>query len=889
MEWHSISGKECMQRLSTDDKKGLSDKAAAERLAKYGKNQLDQKKKHGVVYKFLSQFADFMVLILLAAAGISFVTAFMSGEDFTDPIMILLIVVLNAAVGTVQECRAENAIDALKKLSSPHAQVIRNGKASTIPSAQVVPGDIMIISTGDLIPADARLISSTALSVEESSLTGESVPADKTHDAVLGESIPLGDRSNMVYASTIVSSGHGTAVVTETGMNTRVGRIAEMIDNEESPSTPLQKGLSKTGRILGTAALGICALIFILGMMQNVPPLEMFMISISLAVAAIPEGLPAVVTIVLALGVRKMALHRAIVRHLPAVETLGCTNVICSDKTGTLTQNKMTVTNISDAEGTVSAHSPQGAKILSLAALCCTGSVTGKAGDFAVTGSPTEKAILTAAAEAGQLKSALDSRFPQLREIPFDSKRKRMATVHALPTGGYRVIAKGAPDILLSLCTKIQRSSGAAALTPADRKKLLSKNEALASNAMRMLAVAFKDCTYLPEKDEQAESELIFCGLIGMTDPPRPQAKAAVAACKKAGIRPVMITGDHVMTASAIGAELGICTKGSRALTGAELDKLSQKELEDRVWSYSVFARVSPEHKVRIVKAYQANGAVVAMTGDGVNDAPALRCSDIGCAMGISGTDAAKGAADMVLTDDNFSTIVEAVEQGRGIFSNIKRVIHFLLACNIGEILTVLCAFLMKLPTPLLALQLLWVNLVTDSMPALALGVEPVDGGIMDRPPVSAKKGIFDRHMVISMLAEGCLIGALAFLAFTIGRVFFDAGSEPVIGRTMTFAVLSLSQLVHAFDLKSEHSLFRTGIFNNLKLVGAFVIGCIMQISVISLPFLCAIFRTAPLTALQWTIVILLSLAPMVLSEAEKLISGIRQAGNDPKHSPPRK
>ena len=873
MEWHSITSGECAKKLGTDTRAGLTSREASERLIKYGRNRLDQKKKHGTVYKFFSQFSDFMVLILLAAAGVSFVTAIMSGGELTDPIMILLIVVVNAIVGTVQECRAESAIESLKKLSSPIAQVMRNGKATTIPSSEVVPGDIILFSAGDMIPADGRILSSTALSIEESSLTGESLPSEKHHDAVLGETVPLGDRTNMVYSSTIVSTGHGTAIVTETGMNTRVGRIAEMIDSEESPQTPLQKGLARTGRILGIAALGRCALIFVLGMTQKVPPLEMFMISISLAVAAIPEGLPAVVTIVLALGVRKMALHRAIVRHLPAVETLGCTNVICSDKTGTLTQNKMTVSGIFDPSGAVSAHSPEGERILSMAALCCSGSITGSKGSFTAAGTPTEKAILIAAAESGQLKGDLDRRFRQVDELPFDSLCKRMVTIHALPTGGYRVIAKGAPDILLSLCTKIQLSSGCAALTPPDRKRIMSINDKMASNAMRMIAVAFRDCSYIPKNREEAENGLVFCGLIGMTDPPRPQAKAAVAACKKAGIRPVMITGDHVMTACAIGSELGICQKGSGALTGAEIDRLSQKELEERVRSYSVFARVSPEHKVRIVKAFQAGGAVVAMTGDGVNDAPALRCSDIGCAMGISGTDAAKGAADMVLTDDNFATIVEAVEQGRGIFANIRRVIHFLLACNIGEILTVLCAFLMKLPTPLLALQLLWVNLVTDSMPALALGVEPVEEGIMERPPVKAQKGIFNRRMVISMLAEGCLIGALSFLAFTIGRVFFDSGAEPMVGRTMTFAVLSLSQLVHAFDLKSEHSLLRTGISGNLKLVGAFALGVIMQVSVISVPALAAIFRTVPLSFTQWGIVILLSLTPMVMSEAEKLLS----------------
>ena len=869
-----MTGRECAQKLGTDIKNGLTDKQVSERLGQYGKNELKERKKHGIVYKFLSQFADFMVLILLAAAGISFVTAFVSGEDFTDPIMILLIVILNAAVGTIQECRAENAIDALRKLSSPHARVRRNGKTVTVPSSEVVPGDILLIGQGDLICADARLIGSTALSVEESSLTGESVPAEKRHDIVLSDDAPLGDRANMVYASTITAGGHAEAVVTETGMSARVGRIAEMIDSEESPETPLQKGLAKTGRILGVSALIICAFIFLLGMLQNIAPLEMFMISISLAVAAIPEGLPAVVTIVLALGVRRMALHRAIVRHLPAVETLGCTNVICSDKTGTLTQNRMTVSCISDPVSTVSAHSEQGMNILSLAALCCSGSISVSDGGYAASGTPTEKAILTAAAEAGQIKTALDERFGLMREIPFDSKRKRMVTVHTIPTGGFRVIAKGAPDILLGLCTGVRLPSGIVGLTQEYRKRILMRNDELASRAMRVIAVASKDCPTMPQDDAQTESGLVFCGLIGMTDPPRPQAKSAVAACKKAGIRPVMITGDHAMTAEAIAAELGIYSTGSGVMTGAELDKLSQQELEKRVRSCSVFARVSPEHKVRIVKAFQAGGAVVAMTGDGVNDAPALRCADIGCAMGISGTDAAKGAADMVLTDDNFSTIVEAVGQGRGIFLNIKRVIHFLLACNIGEILTVLCAFIMRLPAPLLALQLLWVNLVTDSLPALALGVEPVEEGIMEKPPVPVQKGIFTRRMVISMAVEGCLIGALAFLAFTVGRVFFDGGGDPVTGRTMTFAVLSLSQLIHSFDLKSGRSLFSTGIFNNLKLVGAFAIGCLMQVSVIQLPLLSSVFRTVPLSAVQWLIVILLSVVPLVLTEAEKRLAG---------------
>ena len=870
MEWHSMSSPICAKSLKTDIHKGLSTAEAKKRLAADGKNTLERRKRKSIAARFFSQLADLTVLILLAASGISFITAVLGDGNYTEPVMILIIVILNAVVGTVQECRAEGAIEALKKLSSPHSRVIRDGKEQTVPSEEIVRGDILCIADGDLICADARLCSSVSLSVEEASLTGESVPSEKDHELILSMDAPLADRSNMVYSSTVVSEGHATAIVTETGMDTRVGRIAELINTEEAPKTPLQKSLAKTGRLLGISALCICAVIFILGLTQNIPPLEMFMIAISLAVAAIPEGLPAVVTIVLALGVRKMALHRAIVRSLPAVETLGSTTVICSDKTGTLTQNKMTVAQLTDAEGYITAHSSSGSHLLSLAALCCSGTVEKTSSGFIASGSPTEKGILLAAASAGQISCELEKKYKRIRELPFNSKRKRMVTVHSLQTGGFRVIVKGAPDVLLPLCSEIRTHSGTSPLKPASAQRIVSLNDRLAGEAMRVIAVAYKDCRSSPA-DNELEKGLIFCGLIGLTDPVRPQAKPAVQRCKKAGIRPVMITGDHVTTALAVAKELGICTDRQRAMTGNDLDKLSDSELEQRIGSCDVFARVSPEHKVRIVKAFQRRGEVAAMTGDGVNDAPALRCADIGCAMGMSGTDAAKGAADMVLTDDNFSTIVEAVEQGRGIFANIKKTVHFLLSCNIGEILTVLCAFLMRLPAPLLAMQLLWVNLVTDSLPALALGAEPPEKDIMEKAPHHKSGSIFSRSMVRNIIVEGCFIGAISFLAFTIGRIFFDCGQEPVIGRTMTFAVLSLSQLVHSFNLKSEHSVFRTGIGGNVKLTGAFVVGCIMQISVISIPFLAQIFGAAPLSPLQWLITLLLSISPLVLCELEKL------------------
>lgn len=842
MQWHSLTYQKIADTFGTDIKKGLDSVQVKKQLDKYGRNSLTQKKKQGIFIRFLLQFKDFMVLILLIASGISFFTAFMSDDgDFIDPVMILLIVIVNAIVGTVQECRAEKAIDALKKLSSPHSRVIRNGNIQNVPSDEMAVGDIVLLETGDMVCADCRIIDSSSLKADESSLTGEAVPAEK-HDGILAEDTPLADRHNMLFSSSFITSGHCTAIVVATGMNTQVGKIAEMIDNEETPETPLQKSLAKTGKILGISALAICVVIFILGIIQNVPPLEMFMIAISLAVAAIPEGLPAVVTIVLALGVRKMALHRAIVRHLPAVETLGSASVICSDKTGTLTQNKMTVAEIDSADKNLT---------LELSALCNNSILHETKSGFRAEGDPTETALVTACAKSGISKNQLEKNYPRIYEVPFDSKKKYMITVHKY-RNGYRVIIKGACDVILPMCRDVNKS------------RVLLMNDSLAQRAMRVIAVAYRDFAVMPSETE-LDRNLTFSGLIGMTDPPRPQVKSAVSMCHKAGIHTVMITGDHITTAKAIAKEVGIYKDGDKAVTGSELDLIPQKELERDIYKYTVFARVSPEHKVRIVKAFQSRGAVTAMTGDGVNDAPALRCADIGCAMGLNGTDVAKNSADMILTDDNFATIVEAVEQGRGIFENIRKTVHFLLSSNIGEILTVLCAFLLKLPSPLLAIQLLWVNLVTDSLPALALGAEPARDDIMEKPS-DTSHSIFSGGAGKSIVIEGCFIGALAFLAFTIGRVYFDTNT----GRTMTFAVLSMSQLVHSFNLRSEKSLFKTGISGNPKLIFAFMAGMVMQISVISVPFLAEIFKAVPLTAFQWLIVAGLSLIPLLVVETEK-------------------
>ncbi len=872
MEWHSLSSSETIKILSANLKRGLTNKQAEERLNKYGKNKLSEKKKKSILMKFLEQFSDFMVIILLIAAAISFfVGKIEDNGDYIDAIIILIIVVINAIMGVIQESKAEKAIEALKQLSTPKARVIRNSKESQIDSENLVPGDIILLDTGDLVPADARIIESHNLKVEESALTGESLPVEKLSSKVFEANSPVGDRKNMVFASSSVTAGHAVCVVTETGMKTQVGRIAHLINEEKSPQTPLQVKLSKTGKYLGIGAIVICFVIFILGVIQNVPPLDMFMISISLAVAAIPEGLPAVVTIVLAIGVRRLANNQAIIRKLPAVETLGSANVICSDKTGTLTQNKMTAVELRAAQGVIKPESANGMNLLTFFALCNNSSlITSKSG-YKATGDPTEAALVVAAAKVGKTKGAVDNAYPRVREIPFDSSRKLMTTIHRMESGKYRVITKGAPDFLLKKCTSYIEDNKVLDLSFHAKRDIMQQNNEMSENALRVLAVAVKDIDNLNQSDNSIENNLTFCGLIGMIDPPRPQAKKAVRECLNAGILPVMITGDHVVTAKAIAKDLGILKTNDLAITGEQLDRLSEKDFERNIFNYTVFARVSPEHKVKIVKAFQKRGAVVAMTGDGVNDAPALKAADIGCAMGISGTDVAKGAADMILTDDNFSTIVSAVRQGRGIFENIKKTVHFLLSSNIGEIITVFTAFLLKLPTSLLAIQLLWVNLVTDSFPALALGVEPVDKDIMKKEPSSSKKSLFADGMMLEIAIEGSFIGTISMLAFTIGRTFFDfVDTTPVIGRTMAFAVLSISQLVHAFNVRSEHSIFKIGIFSNMKMVLSFIICLVLQTSVISIPALSVIFKTYPLNAIEWLIVGLLSFSPLLLVEIEK-------------------
>ena len=867
MELYSQSREEAVQTLGTDPARGLNQRECQRRLEQYGKNELRPAKRRGLPARFFSQFQDLMVLILLAAAAVSFAVSWVRGDgEYVDSLIILAIVVCNAVIGTVQEVRADRAIQALKKLSSPHAWVIREGRRQRVESSQLVPGDLVVLQAGDLVPADLRLLKSAELKIEESALTGESVPAEKDAGARCPQNAPLGERKNMAFASTGVASGAGVGVVAATGMDTAMGRIAHMLEHEQSPQTPLQQRLKRMGKVMGVGVALICAVIFLLGLFQQRPPLEMFMIAISLGVAAIPEGLTAVVTIVLAMGIKRMAQKRAIVRHLPAVETLGSTQVICSDKTGTLTQNKMTVVAFSSARGEERLDSPAAQFALELATLCSDAQKVGEK----FTGDPTETAFLRACKRG---KGELEGCYPRVGEIPFTSARKRMTTAHRLPEGGFRLIAKGAPDVLIARCTQLLQGGEIRPLTGAMKAKLLSDNSRLAERALRVLAVAYRDVSALPSDDRESESQLIFCGLIAMEDPPRPGVKEAVAQCKRAGILPVMITGDHAATALAIGQRLGIAESPSQVMTCPELDRLDDGALSKKVFQYRIFARVSPEHKVKLVRAFQQRGMVVAMTGDGVNDAPALKAADIGCAMGKNGTEVAQSAADMVLTDDDFSTIVAAVREGRGIYQNIRKTVHFLLSCNIGEILVVFVAFLLRAPTPLLAIQLLWVNLVTDSFPALALGADPIQGNVMEQPPHKREEGVFSGGVGFAVAVEGCLVGALALLAYTIGRAFFDYDpAAPAIGRTMAFCVLSLSQLVHSFNMRSEHSVLKLGLLSNRKLVAACGFCAILMVSVVLFPPLSALFQTTALTALQWLVVAALSLCPLLVVEGEKLL-----------------
>ncbi len=858
---------ELQKEFDVDIHAGLSVEEAEKRKNIYGENALKQTEKKSFLQMFFSQLKDFMIIILIIASFISLIVG-----EVADTVIILLVVILNAVLGVIQENKAEKSLEALKNLSSPAAKVVRGGRKMEVKSKDIVPGDIVIIEAGDIAPADGVLFQSANLMMEEAALTGESVPVEKNTAIPQGEDIPLGDRKNYIYTSSLAVYGRGQFIVTATGMNTEVGKIAEMLQKEEKIKTPLQEKLDELGKTLGIAVLVICALLFGIGYFQNRSLFEMFMTSISLAVAAIPEGLPAIVTIVLSIGVQRMIKRNAIIRKLPAVETLGTASVICSDKTGTLTQNKMTVTKIYTYDKLVDIDQadkdqPKEELALKIGLLCNDASLDEEDGEKKAVGDPTEVALVAAAHLHGLFKKEEESKSERVNEIPFDSDRKLMTTIHRYGKD-FWVYTKGAPDVLLERCDKILLDDGIATLDEEMKSNIKKANEEMSSQALRVIALAYQEMSSLPERivSEEIEDHLIFVGMAGMIDPPREEVKESVRISKEAGVRPVMITGDHKLTAMTIAKELGILDEGQEAIEGRVLEKMSDEDLFRNVERYSVYARVSPEHKVRIVKAWQQKGRIVAMTGDGVNDAPALKRANIGCAMGITGTDVSKEAADMVLTDDNFATIVSAIEEGRSIFDNIKKSIHFLLSCNIGEVVALTVCIVLNYPIPLLPIHILWVNLVTDSFPALALGVDPAEKDIMKRKPRDPKESIFGGGLGLVIALEGAAIGILTVIAFQIGRL-----ESLELGRSMAFVVLSLSQLFHTFNVRAmDKSIFQVGFTSNKQLLGALFVSFLLMIGILVIPPLRTVFKLATIDPVHWGILLGISLMILVVVELAK-------------------
>ena len=888
--FYNITVEESLEELKSNFQKGLTDAQAESRLREYGLNQLQEKKGISPLVIFLGQFKDFIIWILIAAAAIS---GFL--REWVDALAIIAIVIVNAILGFIQEYRAEKSLAALKKLSNPVSKVIRDGQHKVIPSSELAPGDVVEIEAGDSIPADSRLLWISAnFSVQEASLTGESTPVAKTTRALEEKDISLADRANMVYMGTSVSSGKAKALVIYTGMKTELGKIAGLVQEITHETTPLQKKLEEFGKWIVYLCFVMVGMVFILGWLRGGKIIDVFLTSVSLAVAAIPEGLPAVVTIALALGVHRMVKRHAIIRKLPSVETLGCATVICSDKTGTLTKNEMTAQRIFSGgrlfEVTGIGYAPSGefllgknrikaadypdlGNLLRCGVLCNGAQLVQDSGTYKIVGDPTEGALLTAAGKAGIVKEKSEEEFLFVDEIPFDSDRKKMTIIRK---HGEEVIAfvKGAPDILLDECVNIEENGLTRKLTQQDRAGIQKINNELAGEAMRVLAVAYRHLDKSQEKHDPkiTEKELTFAGLIAMIDPPREEVKKAIQECKAAGIKTVMITGDHKNTAVAIARALGFFDDDSLALSGEELDKFSDDELYRQVRNISVYARVSPEHKLRVVRAWRRHGEVVAMTGDGVNDAPAVKEADIGVAMGITGTDVTKEVSDMVVTDDNFASIVSAVEEGRGIYDNIKKFIHYLLSCNAGEILVMFISSLVGFPAPLLPIHILWVNLVTDGLPALALGVDPIDPNIMKRPPRKAKEAVVTKERAVLMLMQGSFIAFCCLLAFIL--VLFIEKEGIARARSAAFIVLACSQLFHSFNCRSmTESLFKIGVFTNKKLVLAVFISFILQMAVVYVPFLQRVFKTEALGAFDWFLVLVISSFPLWAMEIWKAVA----------------
>ena len=893
-EWFNKTIKEVEKELQTDLDKGLNNRQIQEKKQKYGLNELQGKKKESILKKFLAQFQDFSIIVLIIAAVVSGVVGVSQGEGFTDTIIILIVVLLNAVIGVIQESKAEKSLEALRKLSEHASKVIREGKEQVIPSRELVPGDLVIIETGDYISSDLRVIEAVNLKSQESALTGESVPVEKIIEEIKESEVSLGDRKNMLFSSSLITYGRGKAIVVETGMNTEVGKIADMINETEKQETPLQIRLNSLGKTLGIAALTICFFIFVIGLLQGKEIISMFMTAVSLAVAVIPEGLVAVSTIVLAIGVQKMVKKNAIVKKLPAVETLGSSTVICSDKTGTLTQNKMTVEKIFCNDETSSidrVETNSDFEKLIYDCMLCNDARVIENGEIA--GDPTETALIDLALKLDYTQSIIREN-PRVEEVPFDSNRKLMTTVNKI-NDKYIVYTKGGLDELLQRCNSYLYKGEKRTNLGQYSSWIIKNNEDMAKEALRVLAFAYKEIDHIPSKEEMKtiENDLTFIGMVGMIDPPREEAKKAVEKCKHAGIKTVMITGDHKITAVAIAKKLGILENEDEALTGIELDKMSNEDLIKNVRKYSVYARVSPEHKVRIVKAWQANGEVVAMTGDGVNDSPALKTADIGCAMGKVGTEVAKEAADVILTDDNFATIVSAVEEGRRIYDNILKVIQFLISCNVGEVIVLLLATLfaptiakvfgitdLAMVQVLLPIHILWINLVTDTFPALALAFDPANKDIMNRKPVKKNEGIFTKGRTFRIIYQGIMIGLLTLAAFLIGIGSTNKAIDGLtlqetkieVGQTMAFAVLAFSELVHVFNIRdNKNSIFKTGVLgNNVLLLAVFASAMLMGI-ILMIPELRQVFSIPLLPTENILETIGLILAPIVVVEIMKL------------------
>ena len=859
------------EELGTDPVRGLKTDEIASRVEKYGKNVLVQKKNRPFIVMFLSQFKSFMIILLIIAAVISGVMGIRTGEGLLDTYIIMGILFLNAFIGAYQEFKAQKSLESLKKMAAPMAKVVRDGESMVVNVEDVVPGDLVELEVGDIVPADIRITESYNMSIQEASMTGESVPVEKSPETLPDEDIPLGDRKNMAFSSGVVTFGHGKGIAVGTGMSTEIGKIADMLGGESDTQTPMQVRLEKLGKVIGTASVLICVVIFIIGLLYGEPPVSMLMVAVSLAVAAIPEGLPAISTIILSMGVRRMVKRNAIIRKLPSVETLGCTTVICSDKTGTLTKNQMTVTEEYAASGNTD-------RLVTISVLCCDAKVVKNSeGGTTGVGDPTEIALIDLGSRYGVLKTEMEASCPRVGEVAFDSSRKRMSTINRMQDGSLQVNVKGGLDEVLSVCTRIETAEGIRKITADDIADLQSRNQKMADSALRVLAMAYKPTDKVSSDMAEVESDLIFVGVTGMIDPEREEVVGAIQECHDAGIRTIMITGDHKATALAIATKIGIHRDGDLSITGTELEKLDEKTFAENVDKYTVYARIAPEQKVKIVTAWQKKGEIVAMTGDGVNDAPALKQADIGVSMGITGTEVAKDASDMILSDDNFVTIVSAVSEGRRIYDNILKTILFLLSTNLGEVLLLFVTSILNMGIPLMPIHILWINLVSETFPALAISLDPAAKDIMKKSPRGAGKQFMDKGMVWRIGYQGVMMGLITLVAFILGKrmgmeLYSDAGAAEMLGQTMAFASLIGAKLVHAGNLHSNtESRFRFNPLNNKPLIFAICISLVFSLSVLLVPGFSDAFGFASLGRTQWLTVIGLSFVPMVVVELFKL------------------